>query len=58
MEELGFAVAGVFGPGPLEAAQITKLSPVAASLLVDNWHNEAGLPAAGDDERCPFGIAH
>ncbi len=44
MAELGFTTAGVFGPGPLEAAQIAKLSPLAAKLIVDNWHNEAGGP--------------
>jgi len=44
MKELGLQVAGVFGPGPLEAAQIAKLSPVGARLIVDNWHNEAGGP--------------
>jgi zinc transport system substrate-binding protein len=42
--ELGFTVAGMFGPAPLEAAQIAKLSPVPASLLVDNWHNEVASP--------------
>jgi zinc transport system substrate-binding protein len=42
--ELGFKVAGVFGPGPLEAAQIARLSPTGAKLIVDNWHNEAGGP--------------
>ena len=44
MAELGFTVGGVFGPGPLEAAQIAKLSPIDAKLIVDNWHNEAGGP--------------
>jgi zinc transport system substrate-binding protein len=44
MAQLGFTVGGVFGPGPLEAAQIAKLSPVSAKLIVDNWHNEAGGP--------------
>jgi len=44
MAELGFAVKGVFGPGPLEAAQITALTPVNARLIVDNWHNEAAAP--------------
>ncbi len=42
--ELGFDVKGVFGPGPLEAAQIAKLTPVRARLIVDNWHNEAAAP--------------
>jgi len=44
MTELGFSTGGVFGPGPLEAAQIARLSPVPARLIVDNWHNEAGGP--------------
>jgi zinc transport system substrate-binding protein len=44
MAELGFTVAGMFGPGPLEAAQIARLSPTGARFIVDNWHNEAGGP--------------
>jgi zinc transport system substrate-binding protein len=44
MKELGFTAAGVFGPGPLEAAQIARLSQSGATLIVDNWHNEAGGP--------------
>jgi zinc transport system substrate-binding protein len=42
--ELGFAVAGVFGPAPLEAAQISRLSAVKAALVIDNWHNEVAAP--------------
>jgi hypothetical protein len=42
--ELGFEVKGMFGPGPLEAAQITKLTPTNAVLVIDNWHNEAAGP--------------
>ena len=44
MKELGFTVKGVFGPGPLEAAQIAKLSMEKAAFIVDNWHNEVGSP--------------
>lgn len=44
LAELGFTVAGLFGPGPLEAAQIARLSPSGARFIVDNWHNEAGGP--------------
>jgi zinc transport system substrate-binding protein len=44
MAELGFTVAGVFGPGPLEASQIARLSPTGARFIIDNWHNEAGGP--------------
>jgi zinc transport system substrate-binding protein len=43
-EELGFAVAGVFGPAPLEAAQISRLSGRRAALVIDNWHNEVAGP--------------
>ena len=42
--ELGFDIRGMFGPGPVEAAQITKLTPSNARFIVDNWHNEAGGP--------------
>jgi zinc transport system substrate-binding protein len=44
MDELGFSVQGLFGPGPLEASQIVKLSATKATLIVDNWHNEAAAP--------------
>ncbi len=44
MDELGFTVKGVFGPGPLEAAQIATLSASGAALIVDNWHNEVAGP--------------
>jgi len=44
MEELGFTVKGVFGPAPLEAAQISRLSREKVSLIVDNWHNEVAAP--------------
>ena len=46
MAELGFTIKGVFGPDPLEAAQITKLSAVQVRFLVDNWHNEVASPLA------------
>jgi hypothetical protein len=42
--ELGFTVAGVFGPAPLEAAQINRLSAQNAALVIDNWHNEVAAP--------------
>jgi hypothetical protein len=44
MAELGFTIRGVFGPAPLEAAQITKLSKENVRLVVDNWHNEDAAP--------------
>lgn len=44
MVELGFTVKGVFGPAPLEAAQIARLSKEKVSFIVDNWHNETAAP--------------
>ena len=44
MDELGFSVQGVFGPDPLEASQIVKLSAIKATFIIDNWHNEAAAP--------------
>lgn len=44
MEDLGVPVAGRFGPAPLEAQQIVRLSRTGASLIVDNWHNEVAQP--------------
>ncbi len=44
MAELGFTIRGVFGPAPLEAAQIAKLSAEKVTFVVDNWHNEVAAP--------------
>ncbi|HUI72096.1 MAG TPA: zinc ABC transporter substrate-binding protein [Spirochaetia bacterium] len=44
MTELGFTIKGVFGPAPLEAAQIAKLSAEKVTYIVDNWHNEVAAP--------------
>lgn len=44
MAELGFTIKGVFGPAPLEAAQIARLSTEKPALIVDNWHNEVAAP--------------
>lgn len=44
LKDLGFDIKGVFGPGPLEATQIAKLSSIPATFIVDNWHNEAAAP--------------
>ncbi len=44
MAELGFTIKGVFGPAPLEAAQIAKLSEERVTYVVDNWHNEVADP--------------
>jgi len=44
MAELGFTIKSVFGPAPLEAAQIAKLSAEKATYIVDNWHNEVAAP--------------
>lgn len=42
--ELGFQVAGVYGPGPLQAQQIGDLADVEADLIIDNWHNPVSQP--------------
>lgn len=44
MESLGVNIAGTFGPGPLEAQQIVRLSESEAVLIVDNWHNQVAGP--------------
>ena len=43
-QELGFTVAAVFGPAPLEAAQISRLSALKVALVIDNWHGEVAGP--------------
>lgn len=44
MRDLGFTIKGVFGPAPLEAAQIATLSTQKVTYIVDNWHNEVAAP--------------
>ncbi len=44
IEELGFEVAGVFGPAPLEAREIDELTRSGAELIIDNYHNDVGKP--------------
>lgn len=44
LSELGVNVVGTFGPAPLEAQQIARLSAGAPAVIVDNWHNEVAQP--------------
>lgn len=44
MRDLGVNVVGTFGPGPLEAQQIARLSGSDAVVIIDNWHNEVTGP--------------
>lgn len=44
IKSLGFEIAGVFGPGPLEAKQIMQLSDLEVIGIIDNWHNDVGKP--------------
>ena len=46
MKDLGFSLAGTFGPGPLEAAKILALAEKKPRLIVDNRHNEIAKPLA------------
>jgi len=47
-KELGLKVLGVFGPAPLEAAQIAKFNKTSgaesAALIIDNEHNPVATP--------------
>ncbi len=42
--ELGFRIEGVFGPAPLEAAQIRGLSQSSVRLVIDNGHDPVASP--------------
>jgi zinc transport system substrate-binding protein len=44
VEEMGFEVAGVFGPAALEASDISKLAKKTSVLIVDNEHSPVGQP--------------
>lgn len=42
-KELGLEVLGVFGPAPLQAADIEKISALDPSAIIDNGHNPQGV---------------
>ncbi len=44
--DLGVNIVETFGPGPLEAQQIARLSGEDPVLVLDNWHNEVSQPFA------------
>ena len=44
VKELGFKVAGVFGPGPMEANDIDRMAKLQFNAIVDNVHNPVGKP--------------
>jgi zinc transport system substrate-binding protein len=43
-KEMGFEVAGIFGPATLEAGDINKMAKARSGLIIDNEHNPVGLP--------------
>ncbi len=44
VKELGFEIAGVFGPASLEAGDIERMTKPDSGLIVDNEHNPVGIP--------------
>jgi zinc transport system substrate-binding protein len=44
VKEMGFQIAGVFGPAALEAGDIDKMMKLESSVIIDNAHNPVGLP--------------
>lgn len=46
VKEMGFEVAGVFGPASLEAGDIEKMAKTGSTMIIDNQHNPVGLPLA------------
>lgn len=45
-EWLGFEVVGTFGPGEPSPAVVLDLVRAKPAVVIDNWHNVAGLPVA------------
>ncbi|HEY5509667.1 MAG TPA: hypothetical protein VIK10_01435 [Prolixibacteraceae bacterium] len=43
-KEMGFEVAGVFGPAALEAGDLNRMAKARSGLILDNEHNPVGLP--------------
>ena len=44
VKEMGFEVAGVFGPSALEAGDIERMAKIRSGIIVDNEHNPVGMP--------------
>ena len=44
VREMGFEIAGIFGPAPLEAGDIDKMAKPRSGMIVDNEHNPVGKP--------------
>lgn len=44
VKEMGFEVAGVFGPSALEAGDIDRMAKIGSGIIVDNEHNPVGIP--------------
>jgi len=45
-EALGFEIAGVFGPAPMEVGQLRKLGSLEPLFIIDNAHNPIAVPLA------------
>lgn len=43
-KEMGFEIAGVFGPGSLEAGDLSRMAKSNAGIILDNEHSPVGLP--------------
>ncbi|MCE1199604.1 MAG: metal ABC transporter substrate-binding protein [Marinilabiliales bacterium] len=46
LQELGYEIVGLFGPAPLEVADIDRLARTQARLIADNEHNLISEPIA------------
>lgn len=43
-KELGFEIAGIFGPGPVSAEELLQAKEAGYDLIIDNIHNPTGKP--------------
>lgn len=44
VKEMGFNIAGVFGPASLEANDIDRMAKINSAFIIDNEHNPVGKP--------------
>ena len=44
VKEMGFEIAGVFGPAALEAGDIDRMVQLRSVMIIDNEHNPVGKP--------------
>jgi len=54
VKEMGFEIAGVFGPASLEAGDIDRMVRLRSVMIIDNEHNPVGKPIQLANPSLPY----